>query len=155
VQDFREENAVSRLAVAASAVLALGFASASLAQTSPPPSQTRPDARYPSPSGQDSKPNEDPPKKTEKDKMHLPHPSNIQRSSDQADKQAAPNDAYTGNTGKKPSPSTVCTTPTDAASAQGRANTPSGKAQSRDKVCTTSGGDSAARPHAQDKAPEQ
>ncbi|HVY82511.1 MAG TPA: hypothetical protein VG994_16085 [Steroidobacteraceae bacterium] len=155
---------MNRIAVAASAVLGLGFAGAALAQTPPPPkptseqtqpSQTRPDARYPNPSGQDSKPNETPPPKSAEDKAQVPHPGNIDRSSAEADKKRPANDAYTGSTGKKPDPSTVCSTPTDAASAHDQSNEPARKPQSRDKVCTTSGGDSATRPHAQDKAPEK
>jgi hypothetical protein len=155
---------LNRIVVAASAVLGLGVVSASLAQTPPPPkptseqtqpSQTRPDARYPNPSGQDSKPHENPPPKSAEDKAQVPHPGNIQRSSDETDKKRPANDAYTGSSGKKPNPSTGCSTPTFSASAHGQTTNPARKPESRDTVCTTSGGDSATRPHARDKAPEK
>jgi hypothetical protein len=144
---------VNRIAFATSAVLALTLAGASLAQTPPPPkptseqdqpSQTRPDARYPNPSGQDSKPNETPPPKTAADRAHAKkQPSSNPRSADPAEDNGAGKDVYTGSTtGKKPNASTGCSTPTDAASAQGQSKQPKGKSSSRDTVCTTSGGDS-------------
>jgi hypothetical protein len=143
---------VNRIAFAASAVLGLGLVSASLAQTPPPPqptseqnrpSQTRPDARYPNPSGQDSKPHETPPPKTEADRSRSKQPSSSPRTADPSADNGAGKDVYTGSqTGKKPNANTGCSTPTDAASAQGQARQPSGKSKSRDTVCTTSGGDS-------------
>jgi cytoskeletal protein RodZ len=145
---------LNRIAFAASAVLGLALASASLAQTPPPPkptseqdqpSQTRPDARYPNPSGQDSKPHETPPPKTQADRARAKQPTSNPRTADPSEDNGAGKDLYTGSrTGKKPSANTGCSTPTDAASAQGQTKQPASKSKPRETVCTTSGGDSAA-----------
>jgi hypothetical protein len=151
---------VNRIPFATAAVLGLLVTSASFAQTPPPPkptseqdqpSQTRPDARYPNPSGQDSKPNETPPPKSQADKAHTnKQPSSNPRSADPSEDNGAGKDVYTGSsTGKKPNANTGCSTPTDAASAQGQTKQPAGKSKSRDTVCTTSGGDSATHSKAQ------
>jgi len=149
---------VNCIAFAAAAVLGLGLASASLAQTPPPPkptsqqdqpSQTRPDARYPNPSGQDSKPNETPPPKSQADRARAKQPSSSPRTADPAEDNGAGKDVYTGSTGKKPNASTGCSTPTDAASAQGQTKQPPSNSKSRDTVCTTSGGDSTTHPKPQ------
>jgi hypothetical protein len=133
-----------------SAVLALGVGSVVWAQTPPAPasssSQTHRDATYPNPSGQDSKPNATPPKQSQTPKPST-QPSSSPRDADPSQDNGAGKDPYAGNTGKKPNPSTGCSTPTDARSAQTQGNSPAGKPNSRDKsVCTTSGGDSGTKP---------
>lgn len=151
--EARKESVIVKfIVIAASAVLGLGLVSASLAQTPPPPkptseqdrpSQTRQDARYPNPSGQDSKPNETPPPKTKADSARAKKPSSNPRTADPSEDNGAGKDVYTGSqTGKKPNAETGCSTPTDAASAQGQAKQPKSKSKSRDTVCTTSGGES-------------
>jgi hypothetical protein len=101
-------------------VAALALGQGSLAQTpapaTPPPSsstESRPDASYPKPSGQDSQPKQTP----TKSKATPPQATTgvesrgsqtAQQSS--AVKPVAKQKAYTGNTGKKQDPGTACST---------------------------------------------
>ena len=101
-------------------LLALSLAGAVFAQAPP---QQRPDARYPNPSGQDSKPSS-----TEVNPTKPAPPSTSQNSS----RGAAAKDTYV--TGKKPDVSGGCSTPTDAASAGAQPSRGADKT-----VCTTSG----------------
>jgi hypothetical protein len=129
-----------------SAVLALSVGSSALAQS-------RPDANYPNPSGQDSKPNTTPPKKSATESAPQ-KPSSNPRQADPSQDNGAGKQTYEGNTGKKMDTSPGCSTPTDARSPQTQAPRTADSAtatnpQSKSRnppVCTTSGGDSATKP---------
>jgi hypothetical protein len=142
------------------ALAALVAASLTFAQSSTPPSSTpsstpssppqnnseaqqRPDARYPNPSGQDSKPSTTTVKPT-------PTPKSSKAPQDSTTG-AASSETY--QNGKKRDTAPGCSTPTDAASAQG--SKPS-QARAGDKtVCTTSGaeGQSAKQPQTRSQTP--
>jgi len=106
------------------------------AQTSTPSSSaTRPDARYPNPSGQDSNPSQTVVKPTtQAPASKNPEDARTSTKGDAADQTFA--------TGKRSDSSAGCSTPTDAASA---GVTSSGaqprRADGRRTVCTTAGSD--------------
>lgn len=137
-------------ALAALVATSLTFAQSSTPSSTPsaspqntPGAQQRPDARYPNPSGQDSKPSTTTVKPT-------PTPQSSK----------APQDSTTGGAssetyqnGKKRDTAPGCSTPTDAASAQG--SKPS-QARAGDKtVCTTSGAEGQSTKHTESPSQSQ
>jgi hypothetical protein len=85
--------------------------SSSTSRTSAAAPQTRPDARYPNPSGQDSRPSETHPQKSVRNgKTQGTVESRGSKTSDQsaASQPVAKQKSYTGNTGKKSDPGTAC-----------------------------------------------
>jgi hypothetical protein len=133
--------------------LSLGFAAVAAAQTPAPSStQTRPDARYPNPSGQDSNPGQTrvkPTKPAPDPRASATEPSTGEKSKD----------TYAGAEGRKRDNSMGCSTPTEARDAhKGAAPSSSGATSAgnssdsknavvgsranRQIVCTTSGANS-------------
>jgi hypothetical protein len=135
-----------KLQVTLTCVGSLLICAAAQAQTP----QTRPDARYPSPSGQDSRPSTT---------MVKPAPAPPVSKAPQDGKRgaAAPN---TYVEGRKRDASGGCSTPTDAQSAQSSSNPQDSAKKPRDDkntVCTTSGesGQSANEPKVASKGDKE
>lgn len=73
--------------------------------------RTRPDARYPNPSGQDSRPSQTPPHKSVRNgntKGTVESRSSKTSAQSSASQPVAKQKSYTGNTGKKSDPGTAC-----------------------------------------------
>jgi hypothetical protein len=132
--NFSKEIDVMKLITVTLCASLIALAGAAGAQTSPAP-QTRPDARYPNPSGQDSQPSQ-----TRVNPTKTAPPSSNPEDASTATKGDAAKRAYSA--GKKADDSAGCSTPTTAADA-GTAPADSRTRASGEKVvCTTTGNDS-------------
>jgi hypothetical protein len=130
----------TQLSFIACAIFAATASHAQTPNTATPPAETRPDARYPNPSGQDSNPGTTVVKPT-KPAPKTAQPTNSQsRTSADAKKQ-------TSQSSKIGDAAAGCSTPTDAASAKVKPSdqNPAGNSRTRQQgkptVCTTAGED--------------